>query len=57
METEKSKYNKVQWLKFVAKYEPTMEPTNKVLDNFITKVTMVCILNGKIVVLKLKFHI
>ena len=33
METEKSKYNKVQWLKFVAKYEQT----NKVLDNFISK--------------------
>lgn len=31
METEKSKYNRVQWLKFVAKYEPT----NRVLDNFV----------------------
>ena len=25
METEKSKYNKVQWLKFVAKYEQTTQ--------------------------------
>ena len=55
METEKSKYNRVQWLKFVPKYEPTNKEVLQVIS--LAKVTMVCILNGKIVVLELEFHI